>query len=149
VLSRYSAGTEAGQIIAMNCPACKLENPPNTQWCDCGYNFLTGRVDAATKTAAVELAKSKVPVSAGYAFGLLAPLAPFIFILPLHKAHIADTSLLPFLIPGALGLVGMVCGAAAVAAGRRLNGLVQIAVGLICGFAGTAIGFTMGTGFDH
>jgi len=25
----------------MTCPACRLENPPTTPMCDCGYNFQT------------------------------------------------------------------------------------------------------------
>jgi hypothetical protein len=90
-----------------------------------------------------------MPVATGYVLGFLAAAAPFLFILPLHKAHIADSSFLPLLIPGVLGAGGVLCGAVTAAAGRRSTGLGQIAIGLICGFAGTAIGFTMATGFDH
>ncbi len=35
----------------MQCPKCKLENPESTQWCDCGYDFSTGKVDEVHKTA--------------------------------------------------------------------------------------------------
>lgn len=28
----------------MQCPKCRLENPANTTWCDCGYNFSSGQV---------------------------------------------------------------------------------------------------------
>jgi hypothetical protein len=31
----------------MRCPKCGLENPPRAEWCDCGYNFSTGRVSAS------------------------------------------------------------------------------------------------------
>jgi uncharacterized protein DUF4282 len=33
----------------MQCPKCKLENPPNSVWCDCGYDFSTGEVDERHK----------------------------------------------------------------------------------------------------
>jgi hypothetical protein len=29
----------------VRCPKCGLENPPNTSWCDCGYDFGAGKVD--------------------------------------------------------------------------------------------------------
>jgi hypothetical protein len=38
----------------MKCPHCKLENPPTTIRCDCGYDFPAGKVRASyvqTKTA--------------------------------------------------------------------------------------------------
>jgi hypothetical protein len=28
----------------VDCPNCKLINPPDTEWCDCGYNFNTQSV---------------------------------------------------------------------------------------------------------
>jgi hypothetical protein len=33
----------------MQCPKCRLENPPNAKWCDCGYDFSTGKVDDVNK----------------------------------------------------------------------------------------------------
>lgn len=34
----------------MQCPNCRLENPPSAEWCDCGYSFKTRSVE---RTAAV------------------------------------------------------------------------------------------------
>jgi hypothetical protein len=28
----------------MQCPNCKLVNPPDAMWCDCGYDFNTGQL---------------------------------------------------------------------------------------------------------
>ena len=33
----------------MQCPKCRLENPANAKWCDCGYDFSTGKVDEVHK----------------------------------------------------------------------------------------------------
>jgi hypothetical protein len=41
------------EIVPVQCPKCKLENPASTQWCDCGYDFSTGKVNAVHKTATV------------------------------------------------------------------------------------------------
>ena len=37
----------------MQCPKCKLENPTNAMWCDCGYEFSTGKVDEVHKPATI------------------------------------------------------------------------------------------------
>jgi hypothetical protein len=37
----------------MKCPNCKLENPPDAMWCDCGYDFTTGRARVLAKSPAV------------------------------------------------------------------------------------------------
>ena len=39
----------------MQCPKCRLENPANTRWCDCGYDFFTGRVEEAHKLGKFEI----------------------------------------------------------------------------------------------
>ena len=31
----------------MECPRCRLENPPTAQRCDCGYDFPSGQVEAS------------------------------------------------------------------------------------------------------
>jgi drug/metabolite transporter superfamily protein YnfA len=32
----------------MRCPKCGLENPATAEWCDCGYDFSTGKVKTST-----------------------------------------------------------------------------------------------------
>src|ERR1017187_2995650 len=39
----------------VQCPKCRLENPSNTRWCDCGYDFFTGKVDEVHKSGKVEV----------------------------------------------------------------------------------------------
>lgn len=41
----------------MQRPKCKLENPASAQWCDCGYDFSTGKVDEAHKPATIRQQK--------------------------------------------------------------------------------------------
>ena len=45
--------------LSVTCPKCKLLSPRGTQYCDCGYDFSTGRVVARPRTQA------KYPVDAG------------------------------------------------------------------------------------
>jgi hypothetical protein len=35
----------------MNCPNCGLINPESAAWCDCGYDFVSGRVHAIVDSA--------------------------------------------------------------------------------------------------
>jgi len=37
----------------VQCPKCRLENPPNTVWCDCGYNFSTSEMDEVHKPTTI------------------------------------------------------------------------------------------------
>lgn len=37
----------------MQCPKCRLENPQNTVWCDCGYNFSTSEMDEVHKPTTI------------------------------------------------------------------------------------------------
>jgi hypothetical protein len=34
----------------MDCPKCKLVNPPTAERCDCGYDFTTGTVEQSYLT---------------------------------------------------------------------------------------------------
>ncbi|MEI9972340.1 MAG: hypothetical protein WDO73_09990 [Ignavibacteriota bacterium] len=36
------AKLESDKLRAMQCPKCRLENPPSADACDCGYSFLKG-----------------------------------------------------------------------------------------------------------
>ena len=45
-------GSQHKGAYPMQCPKCSLENPANTMWCDCGYEFSTGKVDEIHKPAA-------------------------------------------------------------------------------------------------
>ena len=134
----------------MTCPACGLENPPNAQWCDCGFDFSTGKIDPSRKPDQSGAAVStRWPIVCGNTCALLALLAPWIVILPLHTLRPGDSSFLPFLVPAAFGLVALVCGLVNIARGRRGYGVGQVALALICGFAGTVVGLYMGIGFDR
>jgi hypothetical protein len=35
----------------VQCPKCRLENPANAMWCDCGYDFSAGKVDEVRRLA--------------------------------------------------------------------------------------------------
>ena len=35
----------------VQCPKCRLENPANAMWCDCGYDFSAGKVNEARRPA--------------------------------------------------------------------------------------------------
>jgi hypothetical protein len=61
----------------MECPNCKLVNPPGTVHCDCGYNFLTRTISAPAQQSEIAPnfgnipAKSDGSVGLGIGFGLL------------------------------------------------------------------------------
>ena len=53
----------------MQCPSCKLLNPPEAKFCSCGYGFTTGRESAIAKVTGV------IVTLVGLAFGKAYPLA--------------------------------------------------------------------------
>lgn len=99
--------------MGMECPNCKLVNPPNAVTCDCGYDFTAGALVSAPK-GRQDIRKKKAVV-----WKLV--LGGFILLVPL-----ANSSQLPKLAPddlaGALGrltgvLVMVVLGAWLIASG--------------------------------
>jgi hypothetical protein len=56
--------------MTQDCPRCKLINPPEALRCDCGYDFVTRRVEGSY------LQPKHMPLAAGVGIGGL-----FLFIL--------------------------------------------------------------------
>ena len=137
-------------IGTMTCSACGLENPPGAQWCDCGFDFTTGKIVPSRK---LDQSNAGAPgwllIAGGYLSGVLALLGPWILILPALSVLPRNSSFLPFLLPAGFGLIGLICGCVNFASGRREHGGMQVAIALIGGFAGTVLGFQMGIGLDH
>lgn len=59
----------------MECPNCKLINPPGSLQCDCGYAFLTGTISAPTI-----LAEPQGSVGRGVGLGLLLHLLQIVIV---------------------------------------------------------------------
>jgi len=61
----------------MKCPNCGLLNPPESEWCDCGYEFTTGTVDESRRLPLRSPSRPQLKSYAGLtiiAFGLLGAL---------------------------------------------------------------------------
>lgn len=64
---------------AIKCPNCKLLNPPGTMWCECGYDFGTGRLRPGGRKPLSPIAKFFIWLSGiiatlfGLAFGRMYP----------------------------------------------------------------------------
>ena len=56
----------------IKCPNCKLLNPPGTMWCECGYDFATGRLWLGGRKPLSAIAKVFISLSGilATAFGL-------------------------------------------------------------------------------
>jgi hypothetical protein len=74
--------------LPMDCPNCKLVNPPNAERCDCGYDFQTRMIEHSYLT---ERDKS-LTRGAGVAATVLALLLTFKFALGLTTAVITQHS---------------------------------------------------------
>jgi len=48
----------------MNCPECGLINPDTAQRCDCGYDFLSKRVEKPYFTSSPDTSRSKIAIAA-------------------------------------------------------------------------------------
>jgi hypothetical protein len=129
----------------MICPACGLENPPQAQWCDCGFDFAAGKVDISHKLVEPRTQVSW-PTSAGYVCAAVAFFAPWIIISPMRGYQ---QYFWPLTIPFSFGLAAVFCGRQTIRSGKRGEGLAQVAIGMICALAGTVVGVMMATGFDH
>lgn len=90
----------------MDCPNCKLVNPPVATRCDCGYDFHTHTIE---RSYLAERAKRLTPQSAGITGIVLAALLTLEFALRLTSAAVARHSI-------ALGLLTVVLVAASFAA---------------------------------
>jgi hypothetical protein len=62
----------------MTCPVCQLDNPAETEWCDCGYNFA---IDSA------RYCRSTTPliVTLFYIAGVLELVGCLFLVLPLFR----------------------------------------------------------------
>ena len=74
----------------MDCPNCKLMNPPNATRCDCGYDFQTGTIQQSYLT---EREKRLLRPGAGVAGVILGILFLLELILRLTSAAVARHSL--------------------------------------------------------
>ncbi len=73
----------------MDCPNCKLVNPPNTTRCDCGYDFQTRTIQQSYLT---ERDKRVLQRSGGVAGIVCAVLLALEFALRLTSAAVAKHS---------------------------------------------------------
>lgn len=72
--------------MAKDCPVCGLVNPPEAVWCDCGYEFNTGRVGPSTlsehdrdvNARNAEAMRPVVPVPGGWRGVLVVLVATFL-----------------------------------------------------------------------
>jgi hypothetical protein len=85
----------------MECPNCKLVNPPNANRCDCGYDFQTHAMEESCLTEADRRLSRK---SAGVTGIVLAIVLVVEFMLRLASAAVARHSV-------ALGVVTVLLGA--------------------------------------
>ena len=47
------------EVTNMQCPNCRLENPPEATYCDCGYTFATGKIRPSLSEPMREVYPSK------------------------------------------------------------------------------------------
>ena len=80
---------EVSTLVQMDCPNCKLVNPPNATRCDCGYDFQTRTIQQSYLT---ERDKRLLQRSGGVAGIVCAVLLTLEFALKLTSAAVARHS---------------------------------------------------------
>jgi hypothetical protein len=80
----------------MRCPKCGLENPESAVWCDCGYNFTTGK-QVAKKASSMP--GTEAPISFNQDFfsfrSMVSPtIIKFVYILGMAAITLAGAAML-------------------------------------------------------
>jgi hypothetical protein len=62
----------------MDCPNCKLANPPDALRCDCGYDFSTGLMEASYLTEREQSLERASRSAGSFAWGMAFCCLPFL-----------------------------------------------------------------------